>query len=337
MKVAFRADASLTQGTGHVVRSLTLAREFQKCGHDVRLISSIQGLQWLNKMVDISAIELETCQPHSLDTSSFSSDELDFLVVDSYEIPVGLIQDASRHIETMAIVDKETRGLVPSLLLDQNLGAEKYSLGIEVHQMIGPSFALVRQEIRDIRRTSSNRIQANSKPVVMVIIGGADHDHVATLIGKLLSELDHEFEIHFVTPSENQKKISIYLPMNSQNVHPLTPDIHSLLPNVDVVISAAGTSTLDLSCIGIPTVYIAVVENQFENLLAISHLDIGFALGRFDEISNKKELLHEQIYSCTYDEAVREKFFHNAQNLVDGFGASRVVSQVEEFLLSKPC
>ena len=329
MKIAFRADASVAQGTGHVVRTLTLAREFQKSGHHVRMISSIEELSWLTKMVKASGIEVETCKPHTMDQSWASGGVLDLLVIDSYEIPADQIKDISRHVLTMAIVDNDERGLKPTFLLDHNLDAEKYPLGFETNQFIGPSFALVRDEIRDVRRTSSVRVNENSKPVVLVMIGGADHAKIAISLAKMLASLDGEFEIHFVTSDINIKQISSYLPNNSSNIHPLVPDIHDYLKEVDVVISAAGTSTLDLSCVGIPSIFVAVVENQFRNLLAISKLETGFALGRFDEIQNKQKELIDRIYLCAYDENIREKFFRSSQLLVDGHGATRVVNEIE--------
>lgn len=330
MRVAIRADAGVYQGTGHVVRSLTLAREFQQSGHYVRMISSVEGVPWLSKMIERSDVEMESCAPHSINRRHASSKEFDLLVVDSYEIPTGEIEQVSNHISTMGIVDYEPQDARYKMLLDQNLDAKRYPLSYELHQMIGPSFALVREEIRAIRRASSNRLDIKSKPVVLVMIGGSDHTQVGILMSKLLSAIDAEYEIHFVTSRESQLAISANLPINSKNIHSLVPDIHSMLNEVDVVISAAGTSTLDLSCVGIPTIYVAIAENQFQNLFAISKLGIGFALGKHHEILDKQEMLRELLYICAYDEKVRKRFFTNSQNLVDGFGASRVVADVNK-------
>ena len=335
MRLAFRADAGVQQGTGHVVRSLTLAREFQKSGNSVRMISSIEGVPWLSKMIEESGVEIETCAPHTLVTPHASNSEFDLLVVDSYRVPVMQIEQASKQIPIMAIVDYEPRGARYKLLLDQNLDAKKYPLGYELHQMIGPSFALVREEIRAIRRTSSKRRNAKSKPVVLVMIGGSDPVQLSILISRLLSSIDSEYEIHFVTSTNNHLEISSNLPKNKGNIHSLVPDIHSLLNQVDVVISAAGTSSLDLSCIGVPTIYIAIVENQIQNLMAISKLGIGFALGEYQDVINKQEMLTHLVSVCAYDETVREEIFTNSQNLVDGLGASRVVREVEKLFGNK--
>jgi spore coat polysaccharide biosynthesis predicted glycosyltransferase SpsG len=49
-----------------------------------------------------------------------------------------------------------------------------------------------------------------------------------------------------------------------------------------------------------------------------------------------REKLIDQIYLCAYDEKIRRTFFNNSQLLVDGHGASRVVSEIENLSFFSP-
>lgn len=322
MKIAFRADAGVEQGSGHVVRTLTLAQELQNLGHEVQIFGNIDNVPWLSKMVANAQLNWESCSPHKLNHERIIKGGYDLFVIDSYEISAESINILTSKVPTMAIVDNQTRGIVAQILLDHNVGATPFVTSTEVQQLIGPKFALVREEIRSLRRTSSKRVIPGGSPNLLVMIGGTDPLQISLQICQMIAELDSEFELNFVTQSKNIQEISKYLPLNRNNIHELTANIKSLLSISDVVISAAGTSTLDLSCIGIPSLYISVAANQEPVLAAVSENEIGLALDLRSEDWNSAKLL-VMVQSLAYDEDLREKLFTNAQGIVDGLGSIR--------------
>jgi spore coat polysaccharide biosynthesis predicted glycosyltransferase SpsG len=330
MKVAFRADASLTQGTGHVIRSLTLAREFQKSGHDVCFFGDFDNIPWLLTFIEQSKIVYVNSARNSLDFSHFVANNFDLLVVDSYEIPDELINTASNEIITLAIVDNDSRGIQPHFLLDHNLDARSFARKISPSQIIGPRYALVREEIKAIRRSTSDRVTGASTPSVLVISGGTDPTGLAVKVSQLISELDAEFDLSFITNQKSVKQVADNLLRNKRNVYSQRPDIQNLLANADIVISAAGTSVLDLSCIGVPTIYFSVAENQNANLAIISDLEIGLTMPKSASDLELKDRLQENIRKCAFDLDTRELLFHNSQKVVDGDGAQRVVEEIEK-------
>ncbi len=328
MRIAFRADSGIEQGSGHVVRTLTLAREFQKEGHDVCLISRINEVPWLSQMVRKSKIMWEDCVPHELNTERIVKEGFDFLVIDSYLIPHDTINAAAKFVPIMAIVDNDIRNINSSFILDQNLGAKKFNISALTTQLIGPNYSLVRQEIRDLRRKSSSLINRHGLPSVLVMIGGTDPTNLSVSLSRQLQDVDLEFDFHFVTSERNVNEIAKFLPRNRDNIHTATSEIHELLKHVDLAISAAGTSTLDLSCIGIPTIYISVASNQDAVLEMVARLEVGIALGQGKDLEKSKIDLVNSLEQCAYDSSLRETLFHNSQNLVDGWGSRRVVEKV---------
>lgn len=328
MKIAFRADAGLVQGSGHVVRTLTLAKEFRQSGHDVQIFTAIQAIPWLTEFVESSGVKVQNTKADSLDLDTLLGQKFDFLVVDSYEIPSQLISAAAREIETLAIVDHETRGISASHLLDHNLAAREFLTETKNQQMIGPKYALVRKEIRELRRVSSSRISKAGKPNVLVMFGGTDPLNLSVIVSELMQGLDADFEINFIAPTSSFDSIEGHFPGNRAKIHKPTSQIQNLLARADLVFSAAGTSVLDISCIGIPSIYISVVENQNPAIDAISQLRLGFTIESMKNQRLVKKDVIQAIYSCAFDDQIREELFTNSQTLVDGYGARRVVDAI---------
>jgi spore coat polysaccharide biosynthesis predicted glycosyltransferase SpsG len=329
LKIALRADASPFQGCGHVLRTLTLATEFIRNGHDAVLFSNVIDVPWLSKKIEASGVPFRICNSDSLDLETYLQEGFEHLVVDSYQIRSESISSATKQISTLAIIDHETRGIHASSYLDHNLGATR-KIGIdEKDQMWGPSYALIRQEIAQLRRNSAEVLDHSANPNVLVMIGGTDPKNVSLEIAKAIKVLDQRFNFSFVTPELNIPSIQELLPISSMRILPPTPDIGSLLSRMDLVISAAGTSVLDLSCIGIPSIFISVASNQDRALLNVSKKQIGLAFGQSEEIGNRSDEFRSAVITCLEDQNMRETFFRNAQNLVDGLGANRVVKFLE--------
>lgn len=328
MRIAFRADAGVEQGSGHVVRTLTLAKEFQQSGHDVKVIGAIRGTHWLTELIVSSGVNWQDTEANNLNLKDLLKQNFDLLVIDSYEIPTDLINLAAQKIETLAIVDNQNRGISAQYILDQNLGARKFLTDERTKQLIGPQFALVRKEMRDLRRTSSSRLSKTKKPNLLVMLGGTDPRNLSLIVSEAIKSIDADFEVHFVTPQANINSIRSNLPVNRANIHELTPKIEVLLSKADVVFSAAGTSVLDISCIGIPSIYMSIAENQNPAIGAIDDLGLGLTVKSETNSRKFKDEIIEFINACAFDQQLREDLFTNSTELVDGQGARRVVDLI---------
>ncbi|MGH8114388.1 MAG: UDP-2,4-diacetamido-2,4,6-trideoxy-beta-L-altropyranose hydrolase, partial [Rhodanobacteraceae bacterium] len=206
MNIVFRADASLDIGTGHVMRSLTLAAALREQGaqcrfvcreHPGNLISRVrqdrfavtalpmgfalkgasrdgwllpEHAAWLGAdwQADAEATraELETSPP-------------DWLVVDHY----GLDSRWERRVRPackrlMAIDDLADRAHDCDLLLDQTLGRDEgdYAALVPKHCQlcVGPRYALLRPEFAALRTASLRRRVTPARRNLLVAMGGVD-------------------------------------------------------------------------------------------------------------------------------------------------------------------
>ena len=221
MQVAFRADASLQIGTGHVMRCLTLADALRergasctivcrphpgghllalaaKRGHQVLALPELQeGAQpnhngtahghWLG--TDWATDAQDTQQALRTRTGG---QPVDWLVVDHYALDARW-EEALRPLaqRIMVIDDLADRSHACDLLLDQNLGCTEADYGGllkgKTTTLVGPQYALLRPEFAALRAQSLARRQ--TKPQLqrlIVTMGGVDKDNAT---GQVLSAL----------------------------------------------------------------------------------------------------------------------------------------------------
>jgi spore coat polysaccharide biosynthesis predicted glycosyltransferase SpsG len=119
---------------------------------------------------------------------------------------------------------------------------------------------------------------------------------------------------------------------NARVVAP-TNQLPALLAQSDVAVSAAGTSAWDLCTIGIPSVLVAVVENQRASLG--SALGRGVALG-VDAIDDAMKLdIVGELVSSLQDSTLADRLTSNCDELFDGLGPSRIVQAMKDTASSK--
>ncbi|WP_218464723.1 UDP-2,4-diacetamido-2,4,6-trideoxy-beta-L-altropyranose hydrolase [Maritimibacter sp. DP1N21-5] len=221
MHVAFRVDASIDIGTGHVMRCLTLATALRERGatcvflcrpHEGHLLDLLRGKGF--RALELSRPEMlddddrNDDPPHaawlggdwaedsrdSLDalTEHAVGAEVDCLVVDHYALDARW-EKALRPVckRLMVIDDLADRPHDCDLLLDQSLGREgaDYAglLPPGATTLLGPRYALLRPEFAHLRAESlARREQAGGLRKLLVTMGGVDKDNTT---GKVLEAL----------------------------------------------------------------------------------------------------------------------------------------------------
>lgn len=224
LNVAFRVDASLQIGTGHVMRCLTLAKALLAQGadcqficraHEGNLIEFIrnQGFvthalpvvaQEVSKTVRVLGSEKSTsdlAHAHWLGASQSQDAEAcapildarhtDWLIVDHYGLDAIWERALASHYRKLAVIDDLADRLhACDLLLDQTFGREAadYDPFVPAGSLLlcGSQYALLRPEFAALRHDS---LQRRSQPVLrelLITLGGVDKDNVT---GQILQAL----------------------------------------------------------------------------------------------------------------------------------------------------
>jgi spore coat polysaccharide biosynthesis predicted glycosyltransferase SpsG len=334
MKVLLRADASVTQGTGHVMRVLTLGDELAAAGHDVHLASAASNIPWLENLVSSKPFARHSVRAHSLDAELIDQIAPDWVVVDSYEIPGSLIGAARTHARVLAIVDGDDRGIDADLYLDHNVGAERLTWPAHVAErmLAGSEFALVRRAIRDVKRVDPWKFSTGT-PRVLAVLGGSDPTGMIVDVARALSTVTGNLTATLVcAPAWRAEVNDIVRDKPNFTIIEPTDELPALLAHTDITISAAGTSSWELCTLAIPSILIEVVDNQTEGLREMTAR--GLVVGLSPTTLGREAIAPEitrQVDRLIDDEAVRRALSTTCTKDFDGQGAARVVEAMARF------
>jgi spore coat polysaccharide biosynthesis predicted glycosyltransferase SpsG len=330
MKVLLRADASNTQGTGHVMRCLTLAEELVARGHFVTLWAHLDGVAWLSERVEQSAVTYKSQPEHSLDIDLIQETQFDWIVVDSYEIESSEISQLNRECRVLAIVDSDPRSIDATLYLDQNLGTEiELPPGIEKSQLLsGSEFALVRDEFLQHRETEiSTDIEGAAH--VVVFFGGSDpHGAVVSATRSILAR-NAGVRLTVVCAQRWISDVEKACVNADALVLELTPNLPHILSTADIVVSAAGTSAWDVCTLGRAALFVAVTGNQLPSLAQIERYEVALALDATARNTNALNEIGDLVSLLIADAVKRNSLVTRCATLFDGKGKSRVVDRME--------
>ena len=357
MKIVFRADASSTIGTGHVMRCLALAQGVKRAGGKAIFVCrelpghlcdeiTARGfmVQRLPAGTPGTAQDGSDWPPHAawLGTSWQQDAEqtraalellapVDWLVVDHYALDARW-ESALRPLtkQLMAIDDLFDRPHDVDLLLNQNIlpGSSASYAGLlpsACRLLLGPRYALLQGRYRELRSRIPPR--AGKIERVLVYFGGVD---AANLTGRSLEALlvagCGDLGVDVVLPvsgphAESIRALAACLP--GAHVHETLPSLAQLMANADLAIGAGGTTSWERLCLGLPALVVTLSDNQLLIAQALQANELARWLGHHDEISVERlasallPLLREGLAP---DWSVR------CRAAVDGAGVERVVA-----------
>lgn len=333
-----RADASPRMGTGHVMRCLSLAQGWRRAGGAAlfALAESTPALQQRLQTDEFEILRVESVAGSAGDAQQSiqlaRQHRAERFVADGYQFDFGYqraIKEAGLRL--LFFDDYGHAGdYCADWVLNQNLGADAaFYARREAHTrlLLGPRYALLRDEFltwRNWHRT----IPAVARHV-LVTLGGADPDNVTgRILGalKLLADIEvvvlvggSNPHLHALRSSVSDGSSRIRLVVNASNM----PE---LMAWADVAIAAGGTTTWELAFMGLPSLTLVLADNQrvvAENL----------AVARITRPTTP-ERVKGDLAALLSDQEGRLFMSRGARQLVDGGGASRVVTRMRSACLT---
>lgn len=367
MKVVVRVDASIQIGSGHVARCLTLAKVLRAAGAEVRFLCRDhpghlarqirdQGfaLTLLSRAADTpwnpvtgpapqlahsgwlgctQAADAEQCRAALADFGP-----VDWLIVDHYALDARW-QEALRTVarQILVIDDLADRDHACDLLLDQNLGraARDYADWVLPggRCLCGPTFALLRPEFA-ARRAESLARQRSPLRQLLITLGGVDQDNVTGQVLAVLQSCDLPADMRATVVMgaaaphvDEVRRQAGALPFDCEVVVAIS-DMGERMMQADLAIGAAGSTTWERACLGLPSLIVVLAENQRGIARAVS--EAGAALFAGDATAPGFTVqLQEVILRCLEDPEIITRMSAAAADLVDGAGATRVQQVIQ--------
>jgi len=317
-ELVIRADASRSVGTGHVMRSLAFAEAAADRGVPVRFVvggdSTATGLvanrgfgavfvadphdhRWVDDATDRSVVLVDGLH---------FDDEL-FASVAGSRAHLAVMEDipAIRYADVV-ISPETTGGLV-----------HEHAAGALV--LAGITYAPIRREFRR-RRRLRRRIGPDGS--LLITLGGSD---AAGLTGRLATAVTpprtYGFARCTIITGPLTPRLDGFDGSPSVTVRHDVDDMSLLYDDADVAVSAAGTGAWELMCMGVPSVFVEVSDNQAFMSVAINGAGAGVGIGTWD---GDDRTVRAALGSLRDDRTYRA-VSESALAYIDGLGAERVV------------
>jgi len=338
--LVIRADAGCKMGTGHVMRCLALAEAWHDRGGNAVLVTARHhpGLD-----ARLAAAGIETAHVSALPGSSEDARETveiaqrcqaAWVAVDGYHF----LADYQRYIKRsgLSLLMLDDYGHAErywgDVVLNQNLHAEEIlyrSREPYTRLLLGTRYALLRREFRN--RQGPPRAIPRVARRLLITMGGADPDNVTLRVLRAVSQLGIDgLETVVVLGRSNPhlKQVRAFAAECTMTIRLQVDvdDMAELMAWSDAAITAGGSTVWELAFLGVPSITLALADNQTHSANLLARRGISPTLG-WGPIAESTDVAKE-IHRFLLDRNVRERCSRRAVRLVDGLGASRVVDQL---------
>jgi UDP-2,4-diacetamido-2,4,6-trideoxy-beta-L-altropyranose hydrolase len=373
MKIAFRTDASLQIGSGHVMRCLTLAdalrAEGAHChfisrahpGHLMEVIrqrgymtnSLVAPVEKAQAAIKNIATKVRDSQPNQQHEpahaawlgSTWQADvhetaavlarlQPDWLVADHYALDQRWEAALEPHFKKLMVIDDlADRVHCCDLLLDQNLGRQPldYAALVPTHCQVltSPHYALLRPEFAALRAYSLQR--RKTQPAlrqVLITMGGVDQSNATGQVLQTLKNcaLPQECRITVVMGLtapwlESVHELAAQMPWPTEVVVNVN-DMAQRMVDSDLAIGAAGSTSWERCCLGLPTLMVILAVNQQPGAQAMKAAQAARLIGVVNDIPTQLPLAVAEMIELEH----QSRMSLDASAVTDGRGVEEVLS-----------
>ncbi len=358
MKVIFRVDASVQIGTGHVMRCLTLADKLKQQGATVAFICREHSGHFIHFIkaqgYRVFALENKLTQRFSGSNLAHaawlaSSQEqdaadcalilqkqpVDWLIVDHYALDRQWEQRLKPYYQRLMVIDDlADRQHDCSLLLDQTYGrkAEDYLPWVSDYcqLLLGTDYALLRPEFAQWRKFSLQRRANFEFKQLLVSLGGVDKGNVTAEVLKALNACS----------LPNDLKVTVIMGKVAPHIHNIrtlaqamsyeievkigVSRMAEIMAKTDLAIGAAGATTWERCCLGVPSIMVRLANNQKKIMESLTYAGVCESITVF-ELRQSGMLLNQKIANMIEN---RETYIKKSTRLVDGMGVDKVMAEI---------
>jgi UDP-2,4-diacetamido-2,4,6-trideoxy-beta-L-altropyranose hydrolase len=349
--VIFRADGSPELGYGHVSRCTTLANEFRKRDIQCRFALRAYNQNIINKVglngfpVDLIPRDADVDEEAKALSRIALENRASHLILDiSNAYFLTRVGDVPRYISTLKATNVKivmidgvnqdsisTQVCVPvDTIIIPHVGAcvRKYFGTNETRFLLGPDFFVGRRDL------NWNKNKKEIKGLrVLITMGGADPEQLSLLVIKAIAALD---DLSLTVRLVLGPAFSVVLKRTiKQAVDECThrvqlvdsPDSMSVeFEWADVVIASGGTTKYEIA--EHATAAIILSSNENEDTMNDEYAQTGAAIHVTSSQLKDVTRISGAIRLAVENPGLRRKMEHSAENVVDGRGAERIISDL---------
>ena len=368
MKAAFRVDASMQIGSGHVMRCLTLAEALRAHGEQCHFIGRahpghlLELIRQCGFPVTALSVELPLPPTNTTVASEYAKEpahapwlgcdwqtdaeqtraiveklQPDWLVVDHYALDQRWEAALRPHYKKLMVIDDlADRVHQCDLLLDQNLGRKPQDyaglMPAQCQVLTGPQYALLRPEFAALRAYSLQRRQQPELKRVIVTMGGVDQSNATGQVLQALKgcTLPQDCRISVV--------MGLYAPWLPQiqaqakdmpwptEVLVNISDMARRMADSDLAIGAAGSTSWERCCLGLPTLIVVLADNQKDAAAHLEHAGAAYCITLDTQLHQQ---VQDLIKSFLNQHEPLNQMSIQASWVTDGVGVERVMATMK--------
>lgn len=332
----FRFDASPRMGAGHAYRCRTLAGALSRLGWTCRGFAGPETLATMPELRDDPSLPTTAA-------GDLCDEAADWLIVDHYGLGADWERRHRGKVNSILVIDDlADRPHDCDLLLDQTFGraGDDYAglVPVSCRVLAGSDFALLRPAFARARASSLARRKAVQRVQrILVSLGATDPDNHTAEVLRGIADSGCDAAVDVVLGAaaphlEAVRRLVTEMPQQAK-LHVNVADMTALLSAADIAIGAAGTSTWERCCLGLPSFIVVIAANQQKIAAAIADAGAGIV------VSGPRNALAGQIASelaCLAEDAAGlRSMSDSAAQICDGRGCDRLGLALTQPVLAK--
>ncbi len=343
MNIGVRVEASDKIGTGHLKRCISLSLKIREklnaniifffSGDDryLELIKSNHFIFYKIKLNSFKFLEDANLLKSIVKKNNIS---LNFILIDHYKIDINWEKQFTDY-KIIVLDDLANRKHHADILIDQNLYSNYQNRYVdlvnkECIQLLGPKYAILNNRYKELRKNLN--VNKDYKDV-LVSFGGTDKFKLTEqLLSTFSSRPDlNEYIFHAVITKsfKNKSLLRSYSRYENIKIYDDLDCLSNLMYECDFSIGAGGTTTWERFAMKLPSIVIALAQNQVESAYHLKKK------GFIDFIGTAKELPEdwiEKIICRIKDKKNLERQSKKISQIVDAEGTKRIVKSIKNLI-----
>lgn len=261
----------------------------------------------------------------------------DWLIVDHYGLDARWEKRLQPHYRRLMVIDDlADRSHLCDLLLDQTFGrsADDYKPWVPAGCTVlcGSQYALLRPDFIALRQYSLNRRENLELEHLLISMGGIDKDNATGMVLEALKScvLPATCRITVVMGASapwltEVRQQAEQMPWPT-DVRVNVGDMAQLMADSDLAIGAAGSTSWERCCLGLPTVLVVLADNQQQVAQGLEQAGAVYVLEGPQLIT---ERLPPALTSLVSSSAQWAAMSQAARRIADGSGVATVIQYLE--------
>lgn len=330
MKVLILTEGGKNLGFGHITRCTALYQAFEEREIIPKFIvngdDSVIGL-----LVDKNYEIFDWLQDKERLFEIIKN--VDIVVIDSYLADFDTYKKISDLVKITVFVDDNKRLDYPNgIVVNGSIYAEEmdYSEKEGVTYLLGTKYMPLRKEFWEVPEKEIKKEIEN----IMITFGGDDMRNMTPKVLKLIKNRSPEVNKYVVVgKGYNEKNIKEIKSLKDENTFLLynlsAKEMKEVMVKCDLAISGGGQTLYELARVGLPTIAIAVADNQMDNIEGWEKAGFIEYAGWWEQPSIIKIL--ESAMEAVSNKQVRKKRCKIGQHFMDGLVNNKII----EFIIKR--